>query len=332
MIQTFGQAKKRLAQFASSLGLGDVGAAVNSALDELASTRNWQRLRRVRRFAIEAGTVALPQDCGQILRACMNGTPISLRGPDYDFLMSGPGDLDYLPEGYRYVTGLQDRGSFPVMYDPDSTTGLKLAAFGTDDIGSGTVRVLGTNAAGERVTATAVYKEWEDPLLGTDGETYATVAAAAAAQSAIVTIERVILPEGLTGYVSLYGLDDGDFAFLSSMHPNIRVPEFRRYRIPGYLADETYELLAEVRTKFLPLVDDRDVIPFESLLPVQYMLQSLFYMNSGEIKLADDYRQRAESALVLREAADQERAGVVVINSQYTDSLGEASTTDWYNI
>lgn len=332
MIQTFGQAKKKLAQFASSLGLGDVGAAVNSALDELASTRNWQRLRRVRRFAVEAGTVALPQDCGQILRACMNGAPVSLRGPDYDFLMSGPGDLDALPEGYRYVTGLQDRGFFPVMYDPASADGVRLAAFGTDDIGSAAIRVVGTDASGARVSSSAAYKRWEDPLLGVDGETYAAVEASAASQTGLVTVERVVLPEGLSGYVSLYGLDGGSFAFLSSMHPAVRVPEFRRYRVPGFSAGETHRLLAEVRVRFMPLLDDRDALPFETLLPVQYMLQSLYYMNSGEVKQADEYRQRADAALVMREAADQERAGVVVLNTQYADSLGEASVTDWFNI
>ena len=82
----------------------------------------------------------------------------------------------------------------------------------------------------------------------------------------------------------------------------------------------------------MPMVDDGDPMPFDSLLPVQYMLQSLWYMNSGEVKSADDYRQRAIMSLAVREDAQQERQGVVILNTQYDDSLGDLSANTWQNI
>ena len=75
----------------------------------------------------------------------------------------------------------------------------------------------------------------------------------------------------------------------------------------------------------MPLVEDEDVLPFSSILPVQYMLTSMWNMSSGEVKTADDYRQRAVALLVNREEVRQEKQGLVVINSLFSGSLGEMS-------
>ena len=84
--------------------------------------------------------------------------------------------------------------------------------------------------------------------------------------------------------------------------------------------------------RFLPLVNDRDVLPFDSLLPVQYMLQSMASMNACEKKDAVEYRQLAVQAMVTRETAQQEKQGFVVINTLYEGSLGQSHVNSWQNI
>ena len=333
MPQTFGQAKKALARYASAYDLADIGAAINTAIEELVSSKNWQKFHKVRRFLVYSGYFPIPQDCEAVIRAAVNGKPVDLHGLDYEFLNSGQGDLDYIQAGYAPTHGIQDLGYFPTMYDIVEEDGIKLCAFGTDSLSGSEIRMTGTKANGDLVSESIYYSTWSEAT-GIDGVSAATVTAATASKSAVCDVARIVLPEGVSSYISLYALHEGEFTFLSRMHPSIRIPEFRRYRIPGFsdTEDAYYRVLAEVKVRPLPLVADTDVIPFDSLLPIQYMLQSMCSMNSGEIKTADDYRQRALVFLAARENTQQERQGVVVLNTQYDGSLGQASVETYQNI
>lgn len=333
MPQTFAQAKKVLARYAAAYDLADIGEAINTAVDELASSSNWQKMRRTRKFYAYGGVFPLPQECEAAIRASIDGKPVDVRGLDYDFLFSGPGDLDYVEAGYAPTHGLQDLGYFPTMYPVNEADGVKLCAFGEDSLSGESIKVTGIGVNGDVITEDIYFATWSETT-GTDGLTYATVAAAVASKQSFTEVTRVVLPAGVTKHVSLYYIKDGVFYFLSRMHPSIRVPEFRRYRIPGFssTADAYYRVMVEVKMRALPLIAEADILPFDSLLPVQYMLQSLCSMNSGEIKTADDYRQRAVMALAARENIQQERQGLVIMNTQYDDSLGELSATVYQNI
>ena len=326
MKHTFAKAKRALAKYTDATGLADIGGTINTAIDELANTANWQRMKKVVRLTANAEYIALPQDCESIIRAAIDGTPISMRGSDYEFLHGGPGDLDYLSPGYVPVDayGLQDLGFFPTMYALSGV--MPLAAFATGTLPTGTLRVTGKNGDGDIVSADVPINAWTD--LGV------IPAGASATTVSFAEIDSVTLPSDATEYISLYGVLDGEYSFLSRMNPQVDVPEFRRYRIPGFSDDASvsYHVLAEVRMRFLPLVNDRDVLPFDSLLPVQYMLQSMASMNACEKKDAVEYRQLAVQAMVTRETAQQEKQGFVVINTLYEGSLGQSHVNSWQNI
>jgi hypothetical protein len=57
----------------------------------------------------------------------------------------------------------------------------------------------------------------------------------------------ITLPTDAEEYISLYSTDGTAFTFISRMHPKLRVPEFVRYRLPGFVAGETYRVLAGER-------------------------------------------------------------------------------------
>lgn len=324
MLTTFGQAKRALARYADAYQLSDIGAAVNAAVDELAASRNWQLMRKVRRFTATGEFFAIPQDCESVLRVAVDGTPVSMRGTDYEFLHSGPGDLDDIPAGYAPANGIQDLGYYATMYD--FPAGASLVAFCTEAVPpAGALKVKGLDANGDIVSGTVPVQHWDSDI---DDVTLTVTPLAGVAQ-----IDRVILPDDVVGYVSMYALLDGVCTFVSRMHPSVRIPEFRRYRMAGFSSDTdaSYRILAEVRLRAMPLVDDDDVLPFDSLLPVQYMMTSIWNMNSGEVKTADDYRQRALALLAAREDVSQERQGLVVLNTLFEGSLGEASE-NFFNI
>ena len=328
MLNTFGQAKKTLAKAATACRMADIGTAINAAIEELAGSKNWQALKSVRRFTAQDAVFPLPQDCDSAVRACVNGKPVSLCGTDYDFLYSGPGDLDYLPAGYFRTPVLQDLGFFPTMYDIHGAAGARLCAFAESAMDE-PMRVKGVTAAGDLVTVDVPVAAWAGAGIGDEDPLTVT-----ASDDALVEIRRVVLPSSAEKYVALYALADGEFSFLSRMHPGEKVPRFRRYRIPGVAASAavSYDVLAEVRLRAVPLVDDDDVLPFDSLLPVQYMLQAMWAMDSGEIKSADDYRLRAINAIAVREDSQNEKQGIVIVNARYDGSAGQASVDAYENV
>lgn len=322
MHTTFGQAKRILARHMGSNLMGDLGASVNTACEELSLTKNWRNMRKTVRLIVTNGYFALPQEYETVLRACVDGKPTTMHGTDIEYLLSGPGDFDYTEAGRAPVNGLQDLGTFATMYEPNAA--MKLYFFAVT-APSGYVTVRGRDANGDMITETVVVNELASlsTLETTVPANYTGTA------TEFVDIERVVLPEDVNAYVSCYGGSSAtEFDFLSRMHPTVKAPTFRRYRIPGFDSEDSeisYRILAEVRLRFLPLLNDDDVLPFESLLPVQYMLQSMWKMNTEDLKGADEFRIRAEGLLVRAEEVRQERAGVVVTNTVYDGSPGEAS-------
>lgn len=321
MQATFGQAKRILARHAGSNALGDIGAAINTACEELSMTKNWRQIRKVVRLLVQSDYFALPQECETVIRACVDGKPVTMHGTDIEFMLSGPGDFDYTDAGRAPIFGLQDIGTVPVMYTPASAG--KLFFFSTTAPG-GEITVRGRTTSGEIVTEIVPVNEW---TAVSDLDTH-VAADYDGTVNDFEDIERIVLPDDAQAYISCYSNISAVWGFLSRMHPSVKVPAFRRYRVPGFNTgdpDISYRILAEVRIRYLPLVDDEDVLPFDSLLPVQYMLQSLWKMAAEDIKAADEYRMRAEGLLVRSEEVKEERGGVVVMNSVYDDSPGEVS-------
>ncbi|MBM4043565.1 MAG: hypothetical protein FJ279_00475 [Planctomycetes bacterium] len=319
MRYTFGQAKLALAKYASAYGLMDVGAAVNVALDELARGRNWARLRKTVRLDVGSEYFALPQDCGALVRAAVDQTPVSVRGTEYEFLHAGPGDLDFAEAGWAPLNGIQRIGVFPTMFA--LTDIMPLAAFTTTAAPSGPLRVRGRNADGDRIAEDVPVNVWTGPDDTVDPDTISKTT------NEFADIDSVTLPSDASNYITLSAISsDDDVYVLSRMHPKIVIPEFTRYRLPGFdtaTTDKVYRVLAEVALRFIPLVDDDEVVPFDSLLPVQYMMQSVAAMEAGEIKTADDYRQRAEVLLARREESELEKQTLHVVNMLYDGSVGE---------
>lgn len=317
MRYTFGQAKRALAPFCSAFGLLDIGTAVNTAIDELSRTRNWDRLRRLVRFTVTGEEFALPQDCGPIIRACLNHRPVSVLGTEYEFLASGPGDFDaYVGSGWTLANGIQRVGVYPTAFGLARAS--RLAAYATN-VPTGFLRVRGRDAAGDRVVANVPISQWESPA----DAAFIDPEAAVCTDEVFSYIDSVNAPTKGGAYLSLYAVDTGP-QYLARFHPNVAIPEFIRYRLPGFPQHEgaAVGVLAEVSARTLPLADDDEVLPFDSLLAIQYMLQAIKAMDTGEVETADKYRERAAAVLVGREEQDLEKQAPLLVNSNHDLSIG----------
>lgn len=326
MTHTFAEAKQALAQFASASGLLDMSAAVNEAISDLTRTRSWQRMRKTLRLTLSGGEYfALPQDCGALIRACVDGTPVTLHGADHEFLSAGPGDYDYVTQGLAPLHGIQRVGIFPTMYGVSEAA--PIVAFSTS-VPAGDIKIKAKNADGDIVFLTVPCTQWT----GTEDAGTVDVSELTVSASEVVEILGVTLPTDAQAYISLYAVVDDTLCFLSRMHPRIRIPEFTRYRLPGFSTetDASYRIIAECGIRFLPLVEDDEPVPFDSLRPIQYVLQSYWNMDSGETRTADDYMARAELAMLKAEGVENTRQSMQIMNPLYTGSNGEVSN-DWSN-
>lgn len=324
MTYRFADAKLKLMRYAGAYGATDISHALNEAMDELAATKSWQRLRKVMRFDIASEFFALPQDCGRITRCAIDGIPARTVGQDYEFLGAGPGDLDYFDNLGMGIIVVKREGIFPTMNGMSSVG--RLCAFSATPPADGGIKARVRKSDGDIADVVIPCRSGvSTSYLATDLGVNSVTA------ESVSEVLSITLPSDASAYISLYYTDGTTFFFLSRMHPAIRVPEFTRYRIPGYETDGSYRILTECGLHFLPLVDDDDPIPFDSLRPLQYMLQAFHAMDSGEVQTAENYRKSAELMLIRREDTENEKQGLVIINQTYPGSSGESSEY-WENV
>lgn len=328
MKYTFSQAKQKLAPYAGAYAAMDLGDAINVAMEELSKSEVWNQQTQLATFTTVNEYFSIPQEFDHIIRAAVNNTPVSIRRTDYEFLHGGPGNLDSIPAGFAPANGLQVLGnSFPTMYAPDR--GMALAAFSTS-VPSGYLTVRGNDANGDVITASVPVNVWGAPSeitsIGPDTVSKTT--------EDFYSVSSVVLPQDAVSHITLVGVADGEFYFLSRMHPGLRVPEFARYRLPGFSDEKgaSYEVMCEVSRRFIPLVDDDDVVPFDSLLPVQYMMKSLQYLETNEVDAGMKYHTLAMEMMGKREAQSDKAQGLVVENQVYSSSPGYMSNYDFNNL
>ena len=300
----------------SAYGVADIGEAINDAVQALAGMSGWECLRKVVRIVSARPAFALPQGCAGLVRACVAGRPASVRGQDFEFLHSGPGDLRRPPPGFCPVpaSGLVDRGYSPLTFDPLSPYRLLAVSSGTEPAPE-----LSVNA----VLASGEICRFDVPVLvsGDDVES-ATPDGHAVVETLGVTVDV----DCTSAYTNLFAvLGDGSRVRVAQYHPQVSAPRFRRYEIQGMPPGLPVDVLAEVRLDPLPLVESGDILPFDSLEPVEWMIQSAWYTKSGEIDAAQKMHALAAGWLKAREITNDTVQTPVVVNSLFSGSPGEVS-------
>lgn len=332
MQYTFAQACKRLAGRSVGMAGADVKADINEALQDLAGLAGWECLRQVLRFFSAGPCFALPQGSAGLVRLCVNGRPATVRAPDFRFIHSGPGDLRHPPAGFRMVdtTNVNDVGRLPVAVAPRHP--FRLYAMPDGD-GQPFLTVRGTDPEGRDVTVNVPMSERPRYDQGTGELISGTDEYSAPIQVNQVfgNVTSVVLGDDASSYVTLFAEDDmtGARYPIALYNPFVKVPTFRHYEISDIPPGAPVELLAEVRLAPLPLVRDSDVVPFDSLNPIEWMMRARWCMQSGEVDQAAKYQDRAQQWMKAREIADDQVQTAVVINNAFANSLGEASLETW---
>lgn len=329
MFYTLAQARKRLSatSFAyGATGEADIDNLINMAVQALASMSGWECLRKVLRFSSAGPGFVLPQGCAGLVRACVNGSPTTVRGQDFRFIQSGPGDFKRPPKGFHPVRpeNIYDTGIYPVMVNPRGV--FRLAAFSSSG-NQPNLEVKGLDESGRSVRLHVttyqdeIYNELGDKIGGYPREEVDY------SEQVLSVVTEVTLHNNASDYVTLCAKDivTLDIYPIAVYHPDIKVPSFRHYEIVGIPPCHPLEILAETRIDPLPLINDNDVIPFQSLEPIEWMIRADWQMKAGEVTSAQKYQDMAAKWLKSQEIIDDSIQTQVVINSVFDGSPGEVS-------
>ena len=337
----FGDLKTNLAKFAGD-GAGDDagrGRAVNQAIERLMACEQWTSLSTRMRMLVVDTVFPLPANVESILGAAIDGVPAQIFGTEYQFIANGPGDLDswageypgatpFYPASGSMRNGLCDAGhDHATMFDiPLDADKYRLAAFSTSssDI-SKVVRVQGFGTRNEELREELVVNRWAE---GAEG----AVSGDFGGQVKISTsmwrkINRLIMPTGQAGYISLYAVVPSTFEmrFLGKYHPSFRIPAFHRYRLTTGLNYDSGSatVLANVKLKFLPFVDNYDVIPLDSEQAIRDMMLANRAEEAGNLDQAIQYELMAKKILSECQSSRETGRGMpVMIGSNPATMLG----------
>lgn len=326
MRYTLGQAVKMLQASSHAYGVTDVRDAVNRAIEALAGMSGWECLRHVIRFISAGPCITLPQGAAGLVRVCVNGTPASVRGQDFRFLHSGPGDLNVVPNGFRRVgsANVLDLGEVPVIVEPNGPFRLFACSDGTAQAPG--ITVTGLNVDGR--TETVVLPVVSAPVYS--GSTLISGQKPEDVEpdpTIFQVVTSVTLDPCVSDYVTLYAedVDTLEKFPISVYHPYVLAPTFRKYSIPGISDCQPVEILAEVRVDPLPLVKDSDQLPFDGIDPVEWMIRADWCMKSNEVDTAQKYQAQAAQWLKSKEITNDTVQTPIVVNSLFDNSLGEIS-------
>lgn len=330
MLYTFRQAREDLSASSASYNDDDLKKSINRAMRALVSMDAWKSMRRIVRFSSVGPCFTLPQGLAGLVRVCVNGRPSTVRGQDFRFIQSGPGDRWRVPPGFTpvSVSNVLDNGTSPFMLEPHRE--FQLFAF-SDNFGDEGLQltVTGVDPTGRRRTVTTGLRKYEaDPggagVLPEDVH----VDDMTIPFSTVTSVVLPDYPDGASDGVTLYCADmwNTDRRFPVALYDSrVKAPQFRRYEIQGIHPHQHIELLVEARVDPLPLVSDDDVLPFETLDPIEWMIRSDWAMKSGEPTQAQNYRDQAAACLRRLETVDDSVQTQIIVNSVVSGSPGEIS-------
>lgn len=298
--------------------------SINKALRALMGLHPLRCFRRVFRFISAGPRFVLPQGCAGLVRACVNGRPVTMRGQDFKFMLSGPGDMEKPPFKLYPADNIYDIGVKPVMIEPYFPARVFAYVEGPAPANPWLI-VKGYGPDGKTVSVQLTPYSHDDLVNG-------TVEPVPSPQT-FTEITSVTVDANADRYITLCAYDEITKAEISIAlyNPRERNPEFRHYELMGMPPGELVEILAEVRMGHVDAVDDSDKLIIDTVEPIEWMIRADWEMKSGETQKANVYRSEAEKWLRAHEATESTVQTKITINSDYYGSPGEISD-DAFNI
>lgn len=334
-----------------------IDAVISEAEQRLWAKADWRLSRKRVRVRCQNQTFPLPLEVEKILKVDLDGSPAHVFDPAYEFMDSGPGDLDLrsLNSGYK---DLVDLGEFPTQFeipivltqedDEDCTEGtvndgFKLFAFSPyveDCEKYVTIRGLsktsdeifsdqsGSFLPGEKIPI----NRW---TAGVEGQMTGVLADYQSTTNLFSQVTRVY-KEATKGPVSLFAFDsDTNYIYLlSKMIPSATVPSYRRYRITNRLVDEyghdVTHILAWVKLRHMPAVNATDIVAIQNMAALKNMVIAIKFENENNLAQAQAYEVNAFRLLADQKLDEDSVGGTMSILDYDSQLVGRRLNRGYY--
>jgi len=234
------------------------------------------------------GLLYLPYFLDSIVSARIDKKPIITRGPTYEFLYDGPGELD--PD-VGCNGAVIDRGQSPISASFPSTAGVLRFTAAAADAGK-KIRVLGYDDSGDRVLTGGVPGE-EVTLVDGTVDTTTTFSAIQGIQKEVTQASVTCHHVGTTN------------TLLVTMESFMELPLFRSY--VSVVDDSSVNLIAYCKRRPIPVSSEEDYIMPGNLSALKLGLYALNYEEKNDGPRAKEFWRDAEE--ILNNEAVEYRAG-----------------------
>jgi hypothetical protein len=283
MAITFGDAKKRVAQWAGRGGKcasnAEVALFLREVLDYMLISGQYGNLRKFVFNAVN-GSFTVPYELESILKVKIDGAIAS--SWDRWFEWYGYSDLsDCIPAN----AVLEEPNYVPTAYDIPGVANVGVQSICEEDPNAHVI-IKGLDATGREV----ITDHKGEQLVGE----YLSIRKGQIRVShvAFSKITEVVKTK-TNGYVQLYWIKGLEKGFLSDYSPFEQYPKYRRYKIKIACAPNArVEVLGRIRLK--EYYSDNDLIPFDNLYALSLAAQAIYsnYNNNPETAIAKDTQLR----------------------------------------
>ncbi len=245
---------------------------LNLALEELFNEGDWPGVVDRYRFTTYGGLVVIPGDLDRIMQVAFDATPVEMRQEWFEFLQFGPGVQD----GNTWFDAMIDRGETCLFREiPD--VGYKLKVKGrVDEREDGVrpkIRILGYDENRRWIRTADGDGVLQDGFeVEIDGDSGSKAVTTNAAITGIVGVQKPVTK----GFVDFYSVKDGEADYhIATYAPRETTPSYRQYTIPFVASDDTASVIARCRRRFVPVVNDTDVVPISNLPALESMVMAI---------------------------------------------------------
>lgn len=312
-----------------------------------AEQRLWNRLSdsaprlalRRMRVRIQNRCLSLPWEVEKVMWVDIDGVPAHVFGPVYEFLSTGPGDIDIRGPSSSGYKQLVDMGEYPTQFDIpivltcsstssqicDATPGpaYHVAAFSpySEDVPTEiTLRGLDSNSDEIYTTQDDVWtpgevitvNRWSGGVEGTIVGQWSDITMTTNEFKQITQVTKSVTK----GPVCLYAIDpDTNYMYLlSKMVPNTTIPMYRRYKILNQACTEDCAyILALVKMRFRKATDTTDVLSIQNMSALKNMVRAISVENKGDLTTALGFENNAYRLLLEEKQTRENSGGMPVI-------------------
>jgi len=311
---TYGDLQPEIARIAGASGMpvsdARVMAYTNLATQELMNEWDWPQLIVRMKFKVTTNRINVPSEFDRIISLMVNGVPLPMQSPWFEFVGYGPGfpkvygaTAEYLDQTeLQQLEGVLDKEQVATFEDipSDGTVYYPTVTCAASELVNGVrpyIIIQGYDQNGQWIrtldaAGSGAYIDGVQLALNGDATPFSTSSTQAFSQ---VT---AILKPVTNGAVSLYVTNAvNNVVFLGQYAPYDTRPFYRRYSIPNLTYGTTYCILARLRKRYTPIYSTGDFLLIPNLAALSTMVQAVFFREAQNFQLYEQYKASAVDIL-----------------------------------